>query len=70
VIGLGTRVALYFGDRHLAHLGEQFSQMAIVLRVKMLNQDECHAGIVRQMAEQRRECLQSARGGPDANNWE
>ena len=34
----------------------------------MLNQHECHAGIVRQMAEQLRECLQSAGGGSYANN--
>jgi hypothetical protein len=70
VIGLGARVALYLGDWHLAYLGKQLSQMAIVLRIKMLNQYECHAGIVRQMAEQLGECIQSTGGGPDANNWE
>ena len=70
MIGLGARVALYLGDRHLTHLGKQLSQMAIVLRVKMLNQYECHAGVVRQMAEQLRECFQSTGGGPYTDNWE
>jgi len=70
MIGLGSRVAQYLGDWHLADLGKQLSQMAIVLRVKMLNQYERHAGVVRQVAEQLRECFQSTGGGPYAHNWE
>jgi hypothetical protein len=70
VIGLGARIALYFGDGHLAGLGKQLSQMTLVFRVQMLNQDERHAGISRQMSEQLCECLQSAGGGPYANDWE
>src|SRR5882762_494992 len=69
MIGFGARIALYFGDRHLAGLGKQLSQMTLVLRVQMLNQHECHAGIGRQMAEQLRECLQSAGGGSDSDDW-
>jgi hypothetical protein len=42
--------------------------MALVLRIEVLNQHEGHAGIVRQMAEQLRECLQSAGGSSYANN--
>jgi hypothetical protein len=70
VVGLGAHVALNLSDRHLAYLGKQLSQMAIVLRVKMLNQYECHAGVVRQMAEQLRECIQSTCGGPNTDDWE
>jgi hypothetical protein len=69
VIGFNARVARYFGNWHLAYFGKQLSEMAIVLRVKMLNQYECHAGVVRQMAEQLRECLQSTGGGSYTNNW-
>ena len=47
--------------------GKQLRQMALVIRIEVLNQHECHAGIVRQMAEQLRECLQSAGGGAYAN---
>src|ERR1035441_6467024 len=67
-IGLGTTLALYFRDTHFAFLGKQLREVALVLRIEVLNQHECHAGIVRQMAEQLRECLQSAGGRPDANN--
>ena len=42
--------------------------MAVVRRIQVLNQHECHAGIGRQMVEQLRECLQPAGGGSDANN--
>jgi hypothetical protein len=42
--------------------------MALVTRIEVLNQHECHAGIVRQMAEQLRERLQAAGGGAYANN--
>jgi hypothetical protein len=43
--------------------------MALLLRIQVLNQHECHAGIARQMAEQLRERLQAAGGGADANNY-
>ena len=36
--------------------------MALVTRIEVLNQHECQAGIVRQMAEQFRERFQSASG--------
>jgi len=39
-----------------------------VVWIEVLNQHECHAGIVRQMAQQLRECLQSAGGGSHANS--
>jgi hypothetical protein len=42
--------------------------MALVLRIEVLNQHECHAGIVRQVAEQLGECLQPAGGGSYAND--
>src|SRR5208283_5156465 len=68
MIGSRASLALHFRDRHLACLGKQLRQMALVTRIEVLNQHECHAGIVRQMAEQLRECLQSAGGGSYANN--
>ena len=42
--------------------------MALVLRIEVLDQYECHAGIVRQMAEQLCERLQSAEGGAHPDN--
>ena len=68
MIGLDASLAFHFRDRHFACLGKQLRQMALVIRIEVLNQHECHAGIVRQMAEQLRECLQSAGGGSYANN--
>ena len=68
MIGLGASLAFHFRDRHFAGLGKQLRQMALVTRIEVLNQHECHAGIVRQMAEQFRECLQPAGGGSYANN--
>ena len=60
VIRLGASLALHFGDRHAACFRKQLRQMAVVIGIEVLNQDECQAGIVRQMAEQLCECLQSA----------
>ena len=68
MIGLNASLAFHFGDGHLAFFGKQLRQMALVLGIEVLNQHECHAGIVRQMAEQLRECLQSAGGGAYADN--
>src|SRR5271157_6248059 len=71
MIGPGARLALYLGDRHLGGLGKQLGEMALVLRIEVLNQHECHAGIVRQMVEQHGECFQPAGGGSYTNNqWE
>ena len=68
MIGLGASLAVHLGDGHFACLGKQLRQMALVTRIEVLNQHECHAGIVRQLAEQLRECLQAAGGGAYANN--
>jgi hypothetical protein len=68
MIGLGAGLVFRFTDGHFACLGKQLSQMALVTRIEVLNQHECHAGIVGQMAEQLRECLQAAGGGSYANN--
>ena len=68
MVGLDASLAFHFGDGHFACLGKQLRQMALVTRIEVLNQHECHAGIVRQMAEQLRECLQSAGGGSYAND--
>ena len=66
MIGHGAGFALHLGDRHFTCLGKQLRQMASVARIQMLNQDEGHAGIVRQIAEKLRECLQSAGGSSHA----
>ena len=42
--------------------------MAVVFRIEVLNQHECHAGIVRQMAEELRESFQPAGGGAYPDN--
>ncbi len=68
MVGLRASLAFHFGNRHFARLGKQFRQMALVTRIQVLNQHECHAGIGRQMTEQLRECLQSAGGGAYADN--
>ncbi len=68
MVGLNASLAGHFGDGHFAFLGKQFRQMAVVLRIEVLNQHECHAGIARQVAEQLRECLQSASGGAYTDN--
>ena len=70
MIGLGASLAFHFGDGHFACFGKQLRQMALVTRIEVLNQHECQAGIVRQMAEQLRECLQPAGGGSYADNGE
>ena len=64
MIGGGASFSLHLRDRHLAFFGKQFRQMALVTRIEVLNQHECHAGIVRQMVEQCCERLQTAGGGP------
>ena len=60
IVGFRASAAPHFGDRHSGFLGQQFRQMALVFRIEVLNQHERHAGIVRQMAKQFRECLQPA----------
>ncbi len=70
VIGLGASLAFHLGNRHFGCFGKQLRQMALVTRIEMLNQHECHAGIVRQMREQLREGLQAACGGSHTNNAE
>ncbi len=68
MIGLGAGLAFHFRDRHFAGFGKQLRQMALVRRIQVLNQYECHAGIVRQVTQQLRECLQTTRGSSYANN--
>ena len=68
MIGFYASLAGHFGDGHFAFLGKQFREMAVVFRIEVLNQHECHAGIVGQMAEQLRECLQPAGRGAYPNN--
>jgi hypothetical protein len=69
MIGPSASFGIYLRDRHFACSGKQLGQMALVTRIEVLNQHECHAGIVRQMAEQLGECLQPAGGGSYANKY-
>ena len=39
-----------------------------MLRIKVLHQHEDHAGVGRQMSQQRRKCFQSARRRPNADD--
>jgi len=52
MIGFHAGLAFHFGDRHFAFFGKQFREMAVVFRIEVLNDHECHAGIVGQMVEQ------------------
>ncbi|SPF32786.1 hypothetical protein SBA4_1210045 [Candidatus Sulfopaludibacter sp. SbA4] len=67
-ISLGASFAPHFRDRHFTFSGKQLRQMALVLGIQVLNQHECHTGIVRQVAEQFRECLEPSGGGSYTNN--
>ena len=62
--GIGASLTVHFRDRHLAGIGEQLRQMALVTRIQVLNEHEGHTGIARQMAEQFRECLQPPAEAP------
>ena len=68
MIGLGRSLAFHFRDGHLACLGKQLRQMALVTRIEVLDQHECQTGIIRQVGEQLRECLQPAGGGSHTDN--
>ena len=69
MVGLDASLAFHFGDGHFARLRKQLRQMALVIRIEVLNQHECHAGVARKLAEQFRECLQPAGGGSYANHY-
>ena len=68
MIGLGASLAFQFRNGHLARLGKQLRQMALVGWIEVLNQHECQAGIYRQVVEQFRECLKATRGGSHTDN--
>ena len=63
MIGGSASFTLHLRDRHLAFFAKQFRQMALVTRIEVLNQHECHAGIVRQMVEQ---CVNASRPPAEA----
>src|SRR5579872_1353041 len=68
MVGLNACLPCHFANRHAAFLGKQFREMAVVLGIQVLKQHECHAGIVRQVVEQLRECFQTAGGGAHTDN--
>ena len=54
--------------RYWCRLGENSSEIALVLRVEMLDQDECHAGVARQLAKQRARGFETAGGCTDTDH--
>ena len=57
VICLDGCTVLRLYNRHLGAFRQQLRQQTAVLGVQVLNEYECHAGIVRERMEQVRECL-------------
>ena len=70
VIGLYSGIGSDLTDRHFSRLGEKLCQLAVLFRVKVLNQHKRHAGIGRQMFKKRRERFQSAGRCADADHRE
>ena len=66
--GLDAHAVRRLDDRHPGRSGQDLGQDARVLRVEVLDQHEAHRRLDRQMGQQLRECLQPARGGPDAGD--
>ena len=70
VVGLDHRVPPDLGDRHAASLCQQVGQDALVAGVQVLHEHEGHAGVDRQRSQELSERVQSARGGPHADDGE
>ena len=70
MIGLRASLAGHLRYGHSACLREQLGQVTLVTRIEMLNQHECQTGIVREMAEQFRERLQSTGRSSDTYDSE
>jgi hypothetical protein len=50
-----------FHDRHRSGLAEQLREPALMARIQVLDQHECHAGVGRDMREELGEGLETAR---------
>ena len=68
VVGLDMQVVRHFAHREESDPGQRVGQRAFPCRVEMSRQHKGHAGVGRQMLEQRRERLQTAGRSSDASN--
>ena len=68
VIRLDAQIVRDLAHRHDRGAREQLGQRTFVQRVKVLHQDEGHAGVHRQMREQLGESLQATGRGADADD--
>ena len=67
-VGVDRHPLSRFADAHGGVGGEQFGQLAGVMRIEMLDQQKRHAGIGRHGIEQLRHCIQPARRSPDRHH--
>jgi hypothetical protein len=49
---------------------QQLDHHALMRRIEMLDQDECHAAVGRECVEESLEGLEAASGSADPNDWE
>jgi hypothetical protein len=68
VIRLDPHAVLHFDDRHGCRAGDQLGEHAFVFGIEMLNEDESHSGVGREMGEQFGEGFQAARRSPNGDN--
>ena len=55
-------------DRHRTNPRKDFGQIAVALRIEMLNKYECQTRICWQVRQEKPEGFQTADGGPDSRN--
>src|SRR5215469_3749073 len=70
VIGFDGHAVSDFLDAHGGFFGKKFGEHAVMFGVEMLNEDEGHAGIGSQVADELGESFDSARGSADGRNQE
>ena len=69
-IGLDDHGVANLADGHGSFFGNELGKQAVMLGVEMLDEDEGHAGVWREVAEQLGNGFQAARGSSDGNNEE
>lgn len=68
VVGLDGEPFLGLRHRHGCSLGEELRQQALVVRIKVLDEDESHSALRRERGQQLRDRLESPRGSANADN--
>jgi hypothetical protein len=61
VIGFDFGIALYLMYRHARAISEQFRENADLIRIEVLNNRKCHAGVDRQCTQKIDERFQATR---------